>query len=118
MLKSPHVRKSGFRNLRKFFAWNTESGKNIACGIWNPGLWNPGIKLKESRIPLETGIQNPSSTDKDWNPLPGIPNPRHTMQNPRLYILNSLTWGDRKLPDGAQSFVSPVHRLLLDIHIY
>ena len=41
MLKSPHVRKSGFQNPGKFFEWNTESGKNIACGIWNPGLWNP-----------------------------------------------------------------------------
>ena len=41
MLKSPHVRKSGFQNPGKFFAWNTESGKNIACGILNPGLRNP-----------------------------------------------------------------------------
>ena len=41
MFKSPHVRKPGFQNPGKFLAWNTESGKNIACGIWNPGLWNP-----------------------------------------------------------------------------
>ena len=34
-------------------------------------LWNPesyGIQLKESGIPLKIGIQDPSSTDKDWNP--------------------------------------------------
>ena len=28
-----------------------------------------GIQLKESRIPLMIGIQNPNSTDKDWNPV-------------------------------------------------
>ena len=27
----------------------------------------------ESGIPLTTGNQNPSSTDKDWNPVPGNP---------------------------------------------
>ena len=30
------------------------------------------------------GIQNPSSTDKDWNPVPGIRNPQRGIQNPRL----------------------------------
>ena len=30
------------------------------------------------------GIEIPSSTDKDWNPVPGIRNPRHWIQNPRL----------------------------------
>ena len=117
MLKSPHVRKSGFRSLRNFSRGIQNPGKIllVESAILGFGI---RLKLKESRIPLETGIQNPSSTDKDWDPLPGIPNPRHTMQNPRLYILNSLTWGDRKLPDGAESFVSPVHKLLLDIHIY
>ena len=28
--------------------------------------------LMESEIPLYIGSQNPSSTDKDWNPVPGI----------------------------------------------
>ena len=36
--------------------------------IWNLGLWN--LELRESRILLKTGIQNPSFTDKDWNPAP------------------------------------------------
>ena len=53
-------------------------------GIWkNFCLWNPepwalesGIQLKESEILQRNGIQNPSSTDKDWNPRRGIQNPR------------------------------------------
>ena len=43
-----------------------------------------GIQLKESEIPLTIGIQNPSSTDKDWNQVPGIRNPRRGIQNPRM----------------------------------
>ena len=35
-----------------------------------------GIELKESEIPLTTGVQNPSSTDKYWNSVPGIRNPQ------------------------------------------
>ena len=54
-------------------------------GIWNPGFWNPEYSSdKESGIPRTIGIQNPSSTDKDWNPVPGIRNPRLGVQNPRL----------------------------------
>ena len=30
------------------------------------------------------GIQNPSTTDKDWNQVPGFWNLRHRIQNPRL----------------------------------
>ena len=33
-----------------------------------------GMQLKESTIPLTIGNQNPSSTDRDWNPIPGIRN--------------------------------------------
>ena len=29
-----------------------------------------GIQLKEYEIPLTMGIQNPSSTDKGWDPVP------------------------------------------------
>ena len=46
-----------------------------------------GLQLKESGIPLAIGIQNPSSTEKYWNSVPGIQNPR----------LDSLTWGERKI---------------------
>ena len=38
----------------------------------------------ESGILLKIGIQNPSSTDKDFNPVPGIWNPRLGIHNPRL----------------------------------
>ena len=43
-----------------------------------------GIQLRESGIPLTIGVQNPISTDKDWNPVPGIWNPRYGIQNPSL----------------------------------
>ena len=56
---------SGIRNRRKFCLWNLES--------W---ALESGIQVKESGIPLKIGIQNPSSTDKDWNPVPGIRNSR------------------------------------------
>ena len=36
------------------------------------------------RNPLTIEIQKPTSTDKDWNPVPGIRNPRRGIQNPRL----------------------------------
>ena len=54
----------GIRNLRNFSLWNGES-----CSL------ESGIQLKESGIPLTIGIQNPSSTDKDWNSVPRIRNP-------------------------------------------
>ena len=54
----------------------------------------PSIAFVESRIwenlqvvsgiPLTIGIRKPSSTDKDWNPVPGIRNPPRGIQNPRL----------------------------------
>ena len=37
-----------------------------------------GIQYLEPAILIKIWIQNPSSTDTDWNPVPGI-------QNPRLY---------------------------------
>ena len=48
--------------------------------LWNPESWDlkSGIQLKESGIPLAIGIQNSSSTDKDWNPVPRIQNPRQS----------------------------------------
>ena len=58
---------------------NADSGisEMFACGIRNPGtfcLWDleswalePGIQLEESGILQRIGIQNPSSTYKDWN---------------------------------------------------
>ena len=42
------------------------------------------IQLKGSGISPAIGIQNLSSTDKDWNPLTGIRNTRRVIQNLRL----------------------------------
>ena len=77
---SPRVRESWFWNPEKFCVWNPKSEKNL--------LVECGIQLKESGIPLAIGIQNPSSTDKEWNPVPAIRNPW------RGTVLDSLTWGD------------------------
>ena len=53
----------------------------FACGIRNPGKFG----LMESGIPLNIGIQNPSSIDKDHAiPEPGIHNSQLGIQNPRL----------------------------------
>ena len=49
-----------------------------------------GIPLEKSGISLTIGIQNRSSSDKDWNPVPGIRNPRRGFQNPRLSWIPSL----------------------------
>ena len=66
----------------------------FACAIRNPGkycLQNPkswalesGMQVKESVIPLTIGIHNRSSSDKNWNPVLGIRNPRLEIQSPRL----------------------------------
>ena len=70
---SPHVSECAFWNLRKLCLWNPES--------W---ALESRIQLKESGIPPMIGIQNPNFTDKDWNPVPGIRNPRLRIQNQRL----------------------------------
>ena len=71
---SPHVRESVI----------PESGKILLVdsGILGFGIRNTAHK--ESGIPLAIGIQNPSSTQKDWNPAPGIRNPWRGIRNPRL----------------------------------
>ena len=47
-------------------------------------LVESGIRDTALRIQLTIGIQNPSSIDKDWNPVTGIRNPQRGIQNPRL----------------------------------
>ena len=48
----------------------------------------------ESGILLKIGIQNPSSTDKDWNPVTW--NLESTSWNPEYKtVLDSLIWGDK-----------------------
>ena len=51
-----------FRNLENFCLWNPESGKKLESGILGFGILN--LSEKKSEIPITTGIQNPSSTDK------------------------------------------------------
>ena len=78
----------------------------FACEIWNPkkfGLWNLeswaseyDIQLMESGIPVTIVIQVPSSTDKEWNTVRGIRNPRSGIQNPSLSA-DTLTWGELQL---------------------
>ena len=66
-------------------------------GIQKSGLWNPKYSKKKnththtqkhtqknSGIPLKIGIQNPISTEKDWNPVPEIRNPWGEIQTSRL----------------------------------
>ena len=78
LINSPHVSESADRD----------------SGIQEKLLLEIRLKLKESGIPLTIRIQNPSSTDKNWNPVPGIRNPQRAIQNPRLswipYIGNEL----------------------------
>ena len=40
--------------------------------LWNPECWalKSKTQLKESRIPQTIGIQNQTSPDKDWDPIP------------------------------------------------
>ena len=94
---SPHVRWCGFLNPGNFSLWNLES--------W---VLESGIQLKESGILLKIGIQKPSSTDKDCNPVPGIRNPRDGIQNPRLSWI--------PLHGAILYFVDLYHRLLGVFH--
>ena len=58
---------------------NMDSGKFCVCNYSAESgkkIGEPGIQLKDSGILLTIGIQNSSSIDKDWNPVPGIWNPR------------------------------------------
>ena len=70
----------GWISSSKFFSKIANFGEEFGYFIYFLSLIASGIQLKESRIPLTIGIQNPSSTDRDWYPVPGN--------------LNSLTPGD------------------------
>ena len=47
-----------------------------------------GILYLEPGILIKIWIQNPSSTDTDWNPVTGIRDPLRGIQNPRLYWIS------------------------------
>ena len=61
----PLVRGHSVQQRQRVYA-SLHEREIFACGIQNPGLWNP------------------SSTDKDWNSVSEIRNPRRGIQNPRL----------------------------------
>ena len=83
---SPQVGESWIWNPRKLCLRNPESS----------GALESEIQLKESGTPLTIEIQNTTSTDKDWNPLPRIRNPRAWNPESKT-LLNSLTRGKTDL---------------------
>ena len=73
---SPNVRESGLRN-----SWSSQ----FACGIRNPGLWNSEYSSRNLESPLRLEFRNPTSTDKDLESNSWNPNPRHKIQDLRLF---------------------------------
>ena len=65
---------------RKFLLMESGIWETFPCGMENSRLWNP--EYSSSGITLTIGIQNPSSTDKDWNSVPRIRNPWRGIQRP------------------------------------
>ena len=89
----------GILNPGKVCSWNPESGKSllVASRILEFGIRNTaqGIRSPTNTPVLTIGIHNLSETDKDWNEVPGIRNPR--AWNPESStILDSLAWGLRR----------------------
>ena len=88
---SPQVRESGFWNPENSSLWNPESMK---FSLWNPKCWalESGIQLKGSGIRLTIEIQNPSSTDKEADPVSEICDPESMAWNHKSQTeLDSLT---------------------------
>ena len=82
--------------IREKFACGEIRNRGKVC-LSHPESWGLefGIQLKESEILLTIGIRNLSPTEKDWNEVPGIRNPRPW--NPESNtILDSLAWGVRR----------------------
>ena len=77
--------------MENFCLWNPET---VEVLLVNSGILGFGIPNAAQ------GIQNPSFTDKDWNPVPGILNPCQGIQNTRLSWITShraiLNTVDRK----------------------
>ena len=86
LYRLPRVRESGFRNTRKFCWWNPESRK-ICLPCLESWALESRIQLKECKILLKIGMQNPSSTDKDCDPVLGIRNSWCGIKNPRLFTI-------------------------------
>ena len=67
-----------------FFCSETKRKRLLRRLVRNQESWvlESRIQLKESRIALTIGIQSPTCTDKDWNPVHGIRNSPRGVQNP------------------------------------
>ena len=72
----------------KFLFVESKTPKNFPRGIWNSRALESRIELKYSEIPPRNKIQKPHSTEKDWNPAPGIYDLRNGIQNPRLSCIS------------------------------
>ena len=70
---SPHLSDS---EIWKFLLLVSEIVENFASGARSPGLWN-----LECHLRLDP---KSSSTDRDWNPVPGIRNTCYCIQNRKL----------------------------------
>ena len=77
----------------------------VECGVLGFGIRNP----------LTIRIQNPSSTDKEWNLLPGIRNPRCGIQNS---VPHFLAWGEIQVVGETSGLAKPVIFLLLSLYCY
>ena len=91
--QSLYVRESRFWNPGNFCLRNQESWLwriMLTTEIRNPSSTDKksGILYLEPGILIKIWIQNPSSTDTDWNPVPGIRDPLRGIQNPRLYWIS------------------------------
>ena len=70
--------------------------------LWNPESWalESRIRLKESDVPLTTGIWNPSSPV--INPKPSTWNSESTAWNPQSKtVLDFLTWGNLSITNSS-----------------
>ena len=94
----------GIRNLTN--DWNPESKfywKILESSIWNPESW-----ALESGIPLTIGIQNPSSTEKYWNPVPGIRNTAQGIRKPTNDSNPESKFYWRRIPNPVPRIRNPL----------
>ena len=76
-----------------------------------------GIQFKESEIPLTIGIQNPSFTDKYWDTVHGIRNPRRGIQNSRLSWIPFHEAMSVFSIRGEDSYVYGIELNFINVHI-
>ena len=93
--------------------WISGIRKIFACRIWNPGLWTR-MKLKEFGIPLTFRIQHQSFTDKNWNPVLWIRNPRRRIQNSRLSWIPWITVNQKKKFSNQTAFFLKLRKFVTD----